>query len=84
MTMLAMSMFTMSMMMKLATHHSWFPSLSSHLLEGGRGSRLGEENAHKVAHPFILKRSAKDLLLIDLHSIIKNVLDLVFANICRF
>lgn len=70
MTMLAMIMFTMTMMMKLATHHSGFPSLSSHLLKGGRGSRLGEENAHKVAHPFILKRSAKDLLLIDFQLII--------------
>ena len=81
---MTMTMLAMTMMMKLATHHSWFPSLSSHLLKGGRGSRLGEENAHKVAHPFILKRSAKDLLLIDLHLIIQNVLDLVFANICRF
>ena len=53
--------------MKLKTHHSGFPSLGSHLLKGGWSCRLGEENAHKVAHPFILKRSATDLVLIDFH-----------------
>ena len=57
--MMTMTMITRTMtMMKLKTHHSGFPSLGSHLLKGGWSCRLGEENAHKVAHPFILKRSA--------------------------
>ena len=66
--------------MKLKTHHSGFPSLGSHLLKGGWSCRLGEENAHKVAHPFILKRSATDLVLIYFYLIIQTVLALIFAN----
>ena len=66
--MMTMTMITRTMtMMKLKTHHSGFPSLGSHLLKGGWSCRLGEENAHKVAHPFILKRSATDLVLIHFH-----------------